>query len=228
MFDLAAIQQALKAAGYDPGPVDGIWGRRSLRACRDYQAAHGLTPDGVCGPLTLAALFPLGGAALPVPLPWFEEARRLMGTREAPGVASNPAILNWADGLGIPYGGDDIPWCGLFVSHCIGATLPDEPLPASPLWARAWLGFGRRVTPRVGAVLVFWRGTKTGAQGHVGFYAAEDDGAYHVLGGNQGDRVSVARVSKTRLLGATWPTTAPTVQRIETVAATGALSTNEA
>jgi uncharacterized protein (TIGR02594 family) len=225
MSDIATIQQALRTAGYDPGPIDGIWGRRSVRACRDYQAAHGLTPDGVCGPLTLAALFPAGAPA--VPLPWFSEAQRLVGTREAPGGANNPVILDWASDLGIPYTGDDVPWCGLFVSHCLGATLPDEPLPASPLWARAWLGFGRRVTPRVGAVLVFWRGKRTGTQGHVGFYAAEDASAYHVLGGNQGDRVSVARISKTRLLGATWPTTAPTVQQTQQATATGALSTNE-
>jgi peptidoglycan hydrolase-like protein with peptidoglycan-binding domain len=37
-------------------PADGEFGRRTWRALRRFQRAHGLTVDGVAGPATLAAL----------------------------------------------------------------------------------------------------------------------------------------------------------------------------
>ncbi len=36
--------------------VDGCYGRHTRRAVAAFQAAHGLVPDGLAGPLTLAAL----------------------------------------------------------------------------------------------------------------------------------------------------------------------------
>ncbi len=58
-------------------------------------------------------------------------------------------------------------------------------------------------------MLVFWRGTRDGWKRHVGFYAGEDASAYHVLGGNQNDSVSLARIGKERLLDIRWPATVP-------------------
>ena len=117
----------------------------------------------------------------------------------------------------------------MFVAHCVGATLPGETLPTNPLGARNWGKFGTKCKPVLGSVLVFWRGSKNGAFGHVGFYHGEDDVAYHVLGGNQSDQVNVARVAKNRLLGARQPATLPPlatgpVKRSKT----GDLSRNEA
>lgn len=51
------IQEALVAAGYDPGPIDGIEGPLTQQALRAFQADHGLAADGLVGPLTHAALF---------------------------------------------------------------------------------------------------------------------------------------------------------------------------
>lgn len=39
-------QQQLKAAGFDPGPVDGHLGPNTRAALRDYQAAHSLPKTG--------------------------------------------------------------------------------------------------------------------------------------------------------------------------------------
>lgn len=141
--------------------------------------------------------------------PWHAEALRLKGTAELAGAADNPLILGWAKRLGLGYGHDSIAWCGLFAAHCIAVSLPDEPLPTNPLGARNWLRFGRSTDVSLGAVLVFWRGSKAGWTGHVGFYAGEDATAFHVLGGNQSDAVTVTRIARTRLLGARWPGTAP-------------------
>lgn len=43
---LAAVQQALRHLGYDPGAVDGVMGARTREAIRRYQRASGLPEDG--------------------------------------------------------------------------------------------------------------------------------------------------------------------------------------
>jgi hypothetical protein len=50
------LQQALTRAGYDPGPADGTFGRRTESSVAAFQEAHGLSVDGRVGPETAAAL----------------------------------------------------------------------------------------------------------------------------------------------------------------------------
>ena len=72
---------------------------------------------------------------------------------------------------------------------------------------------------------------RPGGGGHVGVYAGETADAYCVLGGNQGDAVSVVGIAKRRLLGArqpVWRIAAPANRRVIRVGAAGPLSTNEA
>ena len=74
--------------------------------------------------------------------------------------------------------------------------------------------FGQDTRPAPGAVLVFERGSG----GHVGFAVGQDDTHFYVLGGNQSDAVTVARIGKPRLLGARWPATFPSrSQRLQTM-----------
>lgn len=229
------LQISLTKAGFNPGPVDGVFGARTRLAVRQFQMSRGLLADGIVGPRTRAALFPeqvapSAGQAIPLDMPWLIEAARLRGLREAPGAADNPVIMDWARDLKQPaYTGDDVPWCGLFVAHCIAASLHDEPLPGNPLGARAWGAFGKVCPPQLGAVMVFWRGDRNGWQGHVGFYWAEDATHYHVLGGNQSDSVNVMRMARDRLLGARWPAAQPMLGITRAATPGGALiSTNEA
>lgn len=147
-------------------------------------------------------------------MPWFEEAKRLVGVREVVGGGDNPRIMDWAKDLNLWYPGDDIPWCGLFAAHCVGSTLPQEDLPSNPLGARNWRRFGRVCEPTLGAVLVFWRTHPTqSGDGHVGFYAGEDAEGFYLLAGNQANRVSIARIEKTRLIASRFPETAPLGER---------------
>ncbi len=229
-MNVRSLQRALKALGFDPGGIDGVWGRRTSGAVKLFQEAAGLAATGIVDAATEAELERQAGAAPDTSaLVWFEEARRLMGVREVAGAGSNREILDWAKNLDIAYAGDDVPWCGLFTAHCVASTLPGEPLPNNPLGARQWSKFGEKTTPQIGAVLVFWREKRDGYKGHVGFYEAEDDEAYHVLGGNQSNSVSIARVAKTRLLGARWPVSAATLATGVTarVDAGGGLSRDE-
>lgn len=232
MMKILEIQTALANLGYRPGPLDGVWGRQTAAAVKEFQTKHGLTPDGVLGPITIAALLPSGVPGKDLEqdgLVWFKEARRLIGTREKPGTGSNPTILDWAQNIDVHYPGDDIPWCGLFVAHCITSTLDREPTPANVLSARAWQSFGIKTGPTAGAIMVFWRKSRSSGLGHVGFYAGEDGDAYRILGGNQSDCVSLAWVGKDRFVGARWPATIPPpVPKAIRVSRTDSLSWNEA
>lgn len=53
---ILGMQGALKAAGFDPGPLDGFGGPKTRAALVAYQEARGLVPDGLYGPRTKAAL----------------------------------------------------------------------------------------------------------------------------------------------------------------------------
>jgi peptidoglycan hydrolase-like protein with peptidoglycan-binding domain len=50
------LQVRLRGAGYEPGPIDGLFGPLTRAAVQGFQRAHGLATDGVVGPQTAAAL----------------------------------------------------------------------------------------------------------------------------------------------------------------------------
>lgn len=127
-------------------------------------------------------------------------ARGFIGTREKIGPENNPTIMGWANYLNVPYAGDDVPWCGLFMGYV--AAMSNKALPKGPLVrASTWLNFGKPVGkdgPKLGDVLIFHRN----GGGHVGLYCAEDNFFYYVLGGNQSDSVRISPYAKSRLLDA--------------------------
>ncbi len=53
---VAALQQALASAGYDPGAADGTYGQKTEAAVVAFQQDNGLSADGVVGPETASAL----------------------------------------------------------------------------------------------------------------------------------------------------------------------------
>lgn len=210
----------LRLHGAYGGAMDGAPGREMYRALEIFQASESLKVTGVADAATVNALrrSPSGKAsalvmydkAPPVPAEpvWLREARRLMGVREKVGKGSNPTIIGWVKRLGgwiaSFYSDDDIAWCGLFVAHVVGLTLPREALPANPLGALQYNKFGRKLDqPALGAVMTF---TRDGG-GHVGFYLGEDRTHYHILGGNQSNSVRISRIEKNRLSGIRWPKT---------------------
>ena len=54
--EVVGIQTRLKEWGYYSGKVDGIFGTQTKNAVIKFQKANGLTPDGIVGSKTLAAI----------------------------------------------------------------------------------------------------------------------------------------------------------------------------
>ena len=159
------------------------------------------------------------------------EALKLYGTKEIKGVASNQQIIAWAKELGgivgAWYADDDKPWCGLFLAICAKRAGLDYPVGFNSLRAKEWSKWGKpSPSPMLGDVLVFNRA----GGGHVGLYVGEDLATYHVLGGNQGDSVSICRIEKSRLLSARrtdWKVSQPENIRKVTLSSSGTISHNE-
>lgn len=61
--DVRTLQEMLTAAGFDTNGVDGNFGERTHNAVVAFQRSKGLDPDGVAGPLTVAALAQVGGVS---------------------------------------------------------------------------------------------------------------------------------------------------------------------
>lgn len=132
----------------------------------------------------------------------FDLAQRFVGTAEVPGAGDNPRIMSMLRLDGDWPQGDEVPWCSAFVNYIAWLLR----LPRSKaLNARSWLGVGRPIAladaQPENDVVVFWRGSADAATGHVGLYAGVEGDRVLVLGGNQGDSVSVSGYPMSRLLG---------------------------
>ncbi|MCP2041535.1 uncharacterized protein (TIGR02594 family) [Neisseria sp. HSC-16F19] len=142
-------------------------------------------------------------------LPWIAEARKHIGLHEKVNGRSNPVILQWLKNMG-QYSNEhrawwaesDTPWCGLFVGHVLGVC--GRYVTKNWFRASAWndTAMTKLTKPAYGCIVTF---TRTGG-GHVGFVVGQDKaGRLLVLGGNQGNRVSIAAFDKSRVTGYWWP-----------------------
>lgn len=157
-----------------------------------------------------------------------KEFLKIYGTVETAGLGNTPEILRWAMRVGLAdvYRSDAIAWCGLAMGYV--ALQAGWDTPVNLLWARGWMTWGTFVSrPMLGDVLVFSRGK---VNGHVGVYVGEDADCYHVIGGNQSDRVSIKRIERGRLLQARrcpWRVNQPNSVRVVKLTPVGEVSKNE-
>lgn len=143
------------------------------------------------------------------PFSAYELAERYTGTKETAGQFDNPQIMAWLRlDAGWP-GSDEVAWCSAFCN----AIAQSMRLPRSKsLRARSWLEVGlpiplSQAEPGFDVVILKrGGGNQPGpevleAQGHVGFFAGVEPGVVLVLGGNQGNAVSIARFPIDQILG---------------------------
>lgn len=157
---------------------------------------------------------------------WLTVAEKYLGVRELKGPKHSNIIVDWLDKLRAWWRDDETPWCGVFVAavfHEVGL-----PSPTYYMRAKAWLNWGRRLTePVLGCVVVFERA----GGGHVGFVVGRNhQNDLWVLGGNQGNAVTIALFERTRVLGYRIPRDFDyrLAQALPVRTALAAFSTNEA
>jgi uncharacterized protein (TIGR02594 family) len=134
------------------------------------------------------------------------------GVREVPGPSANPRIVDYHRATSLKATSDEVPWCASFVCWCLEAAGVASTRSAA---ARSYLSWGVGVSvdhPPVGSVVVLSRGaTAAGpdvvdAPGHVGFcWSFLSPSGVVLLGGNQGDQVSLVVYPRSRVLGIRWP-----------------------
>jgi uncharacterized protein (TIGR02594 family) len=152
-------------------------------------------------------------------------AKDCVGLKEIPGPKHNSTIQTWLSKLGAWWRDDETPWCGVFVAHCMREA--GLPIPQHWMRAKAWADYGsnlRSTHVAPGAILVFAR--KGG--GHVGFYAGEDGTYFYVLGGNQGNAVTISKIAKARCIAIRWPKDQPVIGGPKRIALNVEVTTNEA
>lgn len=137
---------------------------------------------------------------------WLKLAQDEMGVEEIDGSEANPRIMEYFATCGGTWAKDDAtPWCGAFTGYAMATA--GQSLPKEPLRARSWLAWGTAIDkPVLGCVVILKRGNNP-TQGHVGFFmqATKDGTGVLVLGGNQGNRVSIQRFKTDDVLGYRMP-----------------------
>jgi uncharacterized protein (TIGR02594 family) len=135
---------------------------------------------------------------------WLAQAWREFGQTERAGTKDNARILAmFRDAGHASVVRDEVAWCAAFCGACLERSGIRS---TRSLMARSYLAWGDTIAePRMGAVAILSRG-KDPSLGHVGFWLGESKGGIVLLGGNQGNAVSVALYPKARLIGLRWPT----------------------
>jgi uncharacterized protein (TIGR02594 family) len=186
---LASFPRDTFVDGADLSP-DGTWRRVRVPDGRD-----GWMSDGFLAPASLGTLDDA---------PWMAiaEAELSAGVREIPGPEDNPRILEYQRATALGATDDETPWCSAFVNWCMMQAGIARTNSAA---ARSWLTWGTSLAaPRLGCVTVLSRSTDP-TKGHVGFFVDDDGPEYlRLLGGNQGNAVSIRTYRAELALGYRW------------------------
>ena len=125
-------------------------------------------------------------ASIPITnnIPWMDVAIGELGVQEIRGKKHNERIIEYHSTTNLNFDKDEIPWCSSFVNWClyqVGIVGTNNAL------AYSWLHYGMELNkPAYGAIAIM-------NYSHVGFVAGiNDDHRIILLGGNQGDAVTLS------------------------------------
>jgi uncharacterized protein (TIGR02594 family) len=139
----------------------------------------------------------------------YELAEKFLGVKEIAGNIDNPIIMSMLklDNDWVEH--DETPWCAGFVNYVLYLCGVER---SKSLRARSYLKIGKSIPLGIAEkgfdIVVFQRGsgrqpdkTVIKAPGHVAFFDNWEGGDYiTVLGGNQGNEVSIKKYSRKRIL----------------------------
>ena len=130
---------------------------------------------------------------------WVEIALAEMGQAEVPGAGANQQIIAYHARTSLSAKSDETPWCASFVSWALETA---DLISAHSARAMDYLLWGQDLKqPALGCIVVLRR---VGG-GHVGFWMGERDGKVLLLGGNQGNQVSIAPYKLEDVVSYRWP-----------------------
>mgnify|MGYP000324283663 CR=1 FL=1 len=129
----------------------------------------------------------------------YKFAQSKLGLKEIKGATHNPEIVKMFAAVGHDWIKDDeTPWCAAFVGWCLKSV--DIPH-LNEVAARKYEKYSNETKePKVGDIVVIWRQSSTSWKGHVGFLHSMDETHVSILGGNQGNVVSIRKYPRVRLL----------------------------
>ena len=130
--------------------------------------------------------------------PWMAIARKELGIHETPGPKATARIVEYDKSTDLAATSDEVAWCSSFANWVMQKAGYHGTRSA---WARSWLDWGREPTDAEfweGVIVVLERGPNSG---HVAFLEDWADGRVKLLGGNQGDAVSLAWFPMDRVIG---------------------------
>jgi uncharacterized protein (TIGR02594 family) len=185
------LQFYLNCLGFNAGAVDGVIGERTNRAKKQFFHKHNTGNSN--------AIAELAKSTLPAHL---IRGAAMLGIKEIKGkFAHNSKIVAMFQAFKANIRDDETAWCSAFVRYCLATTIFASDLFDITLAARSWLNYSYPSDGFLGDICVFWRGNPKGWSGHVGFIVGRNENNdYYILGGNQGDSVSVALFPKSRVL----------------------------
>ena len=168
--------------------VDGWMGNKTIKAIKSVNNAK-------LQPLIVARMMETVGIDEDSRVPeWIKIAKKEIGVREIVGGQHNSRVLEYHATTSGKYSTDEIPWCGSFVNwvmlqagHTTTMKYPER--------AKAWRKFGTKIGgPVFGSIAI--KNRRGG--GHVGFVIGKSKGGkyLYILGGNQGNMVSVRRYER--------------------------------
>ncbi len=144
--------------------------------------------DGEFGPLTLAAVMQRAGAGCPA---YLRIAAAEMGVSEIYGERDNPRIIAYHAKTTLKAQADGVPWCASFVNWCMAQVSIKGTNSAGAISFATWGVLG---TGSVGDVYVM---SRPGGN-HVAFVVHMTKTHVWLLGGNQGNKVSIKCMTRSR------------------------------
>jgi len=122
------------------------------------------------------------------------------GLSEIDGPQNNPQILAFFTEIGFDWvKSEDTAWCSASLNYFAKKHGYER---SGALDARSWLKVGEvTLTPQLGDVVVFWREKPDSWKGHVGLFINKNEKYVYVLGGNQGNSISIMAYPIGRVLG---------------------------
>lgn len=193
--------------------ADGAWVKVTKGALTGWSSKKFLELVATPAPAKTEYTTP---AAAPAAFPWWSIAKVELdrGVQEIPGSAQNERILEYLRSTTVDHElakEDETPWCSAFANWCVTQAKYKG---TSSAWAKSWLTWGKAADPkgelRQGSIVVLTRGTENGHVAFLDKVERDASGAptkFHLLGGNQSDRVKISSYPASLLLGIRVPST---------------------